>query len=108
MPPPGPVRYSLTHAIHPHHPNRSGTRRVLQSRRGPRAGATKRAAARYVGVNELGLGITTVWASKADSDRFTSERLFPAIRQVFGNEPGEPMAMVGYEAADELVIETTS
>ena len=61
-----------------------------------------------VGVNELGLGITTVWASKADSDRFTSERLFPAIRQVFGNEPGEPMAMVGYEATDELVIETTS
>ena len=63
--------------------------------------------ARYVGVNELGLGITTVWASKADSDRFTSERLFPAIRQVFGNEPGEPVAMVGYEATDELVIETT-
>jgi hypothetical protein len=64
--------------------------------------------ARYVGVNELGLGITTVWASKADSDRFASERLFPALRQVFGGEPGEPIAMVGYETTDELVIEPVS
>jgi hypothetical protein len=63
--------------------------------------------ARYVGTNEIGVCITTIWASKADSDRFTVERLFPALRQVFGREPGEPTAAVGYEAVDELVIETT-
>jgi len=61
--------------------------------------------ARYVGTNELGLCVTAVWSSKADSDRFTAERLFPALREVFGELPGEPMTSVGFEAADDLVIE---
>jgi len=61
--------------------------------------------ARYVGTNELGLCITTVWASKADSDRFTVERLFPALESVFGHAPGAPMVAVAFEAVDELVIE---
>jgi hypothetical protein len=62
--------------------------------------------ARYVGANDTGVAITAVWASKADSDRFTAERLFPALRQVFGSEPGDPAAMVGFDAVDDLVIET--
>jgi hypothetical protein len=61
--------------------------------------------ARYVGTNETGLSITTVWASKADSDRFSAERLFPALREVFGEEPGEPVAMIDFVAVDDLVIE---
>jgi hypothetical protein len=61
--------------------------------------------ARYVGVSQTGLCITTIWASKVDSDRFTAERLFPALRQVFGREPGEPAALVGYEAVDDLTVE---
>ena len=61
--------------------------------------------ARYVGTDGNGLCITTIWSSKADSDRFAAERLFPALRQVFGELPGEPATAVGFEAADDLVIE---
>ena len=61
--------------------------------------------ARYVGTNEHGFCVTAIWSSKADSDRFTAERLFPALREVFGELPGDPMAAISFEAVDELVIE---
>jgi len=61
--------------------------------------------ARYVGTDDVGLCITTVWGSKADSDRFSAERLFPALREAFGDDPGAARAMIAFEAVDDLVLE---
>lgn len=41
--------------------------------------------ARYAGMNEHGLAITTVWTSKAACDRFTAEHLLPALEAVLGS-----------------------
>ena len=42
----------------------------------------------YAGINDRGLAITSVWQSKAHSDRFTVEHLIPAIREVAGEGAG--------------------
>jgi hypothetical protein len=42
----------------------------------------------YAGINERGLAITSVWESKAHSDRFTVEHLIPAIRELVGEGAG--------------------
>jgi uncharacterized membrane protein YgcG len=45
--------------------------------------------ARYTGMNERGIAITTVWESKAHSDRFTTEHLIPAVREIAGEGSGD-------------------
>ena len=50
----------------------------------------------YGGAGGDGLSITAVWESKAHSDRFTAERLMPALRQL-GVEGGPPTAMIEFE-----------
>jgi hypothetical protein len=62
--------------------------------------------ARYAGTNENGLAITTVWETKAHSDRFAAEHLIPAIREITGGTPGSP-AMIDFEAFD-VDLRTTS
>ena len=42
----------------------------------------------YAGINDRGLAITSVWESKAHSDRFTVEHLMPAIRELMGEHTG--------------------
>ena len=54
-------------------------------------------------MNEAGLAITTVWESKAHSDRFATEHLVPAIRDIAGDAiNGGPGILVGFEATDAL------
>ena len=55
--------------------------------------------ARYAGMNEQGLAITTVWESKVHSDRFAAEHLLPAIRDLVG-EPNGNATMIDFEAFD--------
>jgi len=61
--------------------------------------------ARYAGMNENGLAITTVWESKVHSDRFTAEHLMPAVRDIVG-EPNGGGTMIGFEAFDVDVRST--
>jgi len=37
-----------------------------------------------------GFRVFEVWDSREDFDRFEEERLMPAVREVFGEDPGEP------------------
>lgn len=37
-----------------------------------------------------GFRIVEVWDSREDFDRFEQDRLMPAVREVFGEDPGEP------------------
>jgi hypothetical protein len=54
--------------------------------------------ARYAGMNERGLAITTVWESKAQADRFTAEHLLPALRAIAGGDGDGPAVTVDFEA----------
>jgi hypothetical protein len=55
--------------------------------------------ARYAGVNDAGLVIVEVWASKANADRFQSEDLGPTARLV--NDGACPVRRaMGLAAAD--------
>jgi hypothetical protein len=56
--------------------------------------------ARYAGMSEAGLAITTVWQSKAHSDRFTAEHLLPALREINGAPGGGPGTTIDFEAFD--------
>jgi hypothetical protein len=58
--------------------------------------------ARYSGMCGDILVITAVWASKVDSDRFTTEMLRPAIASL-PPFPGGPVHAVEYEAVDQFV-----
>ena len=58
----------------------------------------------YAGAAGAGLSITAIWESKAHSDRFTAEKLFPALRQL-GIEPGAPASMIEFETFSEVVAE---
>ena len=48
----------------------------------------------YAGSTETGMAITTVWQSKAHSDRFTAEVLLPALAEVLGAMPDGPPSVV--------------
>ncbi len=50
----------------------------------------------YGGASANGLSITAVWESKTQADRFTAEKLFPALSQL-GIEPGTPTSMIEFE-----------
>lgn len=58
--------------------------------------------ARYAGVTGETLVITAVWASKAQSDRFTTEALRPTLRSM-GMSPGTSSRTVEYRAVDQFV-----
>lgn len=55
--------------------------------------------ARYAGMSEHGLAITTVWESKAHSDRFAAEHLLPAVRDIVGEPNGNGM-VIDFDAFD--------
>lgn len=58
--------------------------------------------ARYAGETDTGFAVVAVWATKASADRFSTERLEPALHQVHG--PDLPRGrFVGFEALDVLV-----
>jgi hypothetical protein len=60
--------------------------------------------ARYIGVTDVGVAVTTMWASKADADRFFVERLRPAVQQVAGmDEPTQPASAIGFDVTHELL-----
>jgi hypothetical protein len=54
----------------------------------------------YSGASGAGLSITAIWESKAQADRFTAEKLMPALRQV-GIEPMTPAAMIEFETFED-------
>ncbi len=58
--------------------------------------------ARYAGETEDGFAVVAVWDTKAQADRFATERLEPAVHQVHGPDlpPGQFM---GCEALDVVV-----
>lgn len=56
----------------------------------------------YGGASDAGLSITAVWETKAQADRFTAEKLFPALRQL-GVEPGTPTSMIEFETFADVV-----
>jgi hypothetical protein len=60
----------------------------------------------YAGTSGAGLSVTAIWESKAHADRFTAEKLMPALRQV-GVEPGTPTSMIEFETFAAVVAERT-
>ena len=59
--------------------------------------------ARYAGVTEQGLAVTSVWESKAHSDRFWVEHLIPTLRDMFGPMDGPPPEVVDFDAFETYV-----
>ena len=59
--------------------------------------------ARYTGLTDAGVAVTSLWASKADADRFFAERLRPAIDQVPGAAATEPQASISFEVTNEMI-----
>jgi hypothetical protein len=60
--------------------------------------------ARYTGMNERGLAITSVWESKAHADRFTVDHLLPAIRDIVpeADQPDEGPMVLEYDTFDQF------
>ena len=58
----------------------------------------------YAGTSGDGMSITAVWETKAHNDRFTAEKLLPALRQV-GVAGGPPTTMIEFETFSEVVAE---
>ena len=77
-------------------------RKVVEHFDGPTAGLV----ARYAGMNDHGLAITSVWESKAHSDRFAAEQLAPALRVVVGDVDLGPSVVVDFEAFDVHLPQT--
>lgn len=61
---------------------------------------------RYVGMSEDNLVVTAVWASKAQSDRFSAEVLGPVIARVQPTRDGVSVKTLGYECHDAFVAAT--
>ena len=66
-------------------------------------GHTDGMIARYAGMNDRGLAITVVWESKAHSDRFAAEQLFPALHDIAGPGHEHPSTVVDFEAFETYV-----
>jgi hypothetical protein len=47
-----------------------------------------------------GWRVVDVWQSRADFDRFQQERLFPALGEVFGDQPGSPPQITEWEVVN--------
>ncbi|HEV7762165.1 MAG TPA: hypothetical protein VGO78_24315 [Acidimicrobiales bacterium] len=64
--------------------------------------------ARYAGINERGLAVTTVWESKAHADRFTVDHLLPAIRELApeADQQAEGPLVIEYDAFDQFPAAT--
>ena len=61
--------------------------------------------ARYVGTTGGQLRVVTVWESKAQADRFFTERLGPALAKALGPEPVGAPEVVGIDVARSYVRE---
>jgi hypothetical protein len=59
--------------------------------------------ARYTGVTDAGVAVTSLWASKADADRFFVERLRSAIEQVAGSADGGPQPSISFDVTHEML-----
>ena len=61
--------------------------------------------ARYAGMNDRGLAITSIWASKVHCDRFTVDHLMPALREIVGAamDDGPPSTVIDYTTFEEFV-----
>jgi hypothetical protein len=66
-------------------------------------GHTDGMIARYAGMNDRGLAVTVVWESKAHSDRFAAEHLFPALQDIVGPSHEAPSIVVDFEAFEAYV-----
>ena len=64
--------------------------------------------ARYAGINERGLAITSVWESKAHADRFTVDHLLPAIDDIVAeaDRPSDGPLVIEYDAFDQFPAAT--
>jgi hypothetical protein len=62
--------------------------------------------ARYAGMNDRGLAITSVWESKVHADRFTVDHLMPAIRDIVGDamDDGPPPTIIDYSTFEEFHV----
>ena len=58
----------------------------------------------YAGASGSGLSVTAIWETKAHSDRFTAEKLLPALQQL-GVAGGPPTTMIEFETFAEVVVE---
>jgi len=58
----------------------------------------------YAGTSGEGMSVTAVWETKAHSDRFTAEKLLPALRQL-GVAGGPPTTTISFEAFAEVVAQ---
>lgn len=60
--------------------------------------------ARYAGLNELGLAVTSVWETKVACDRFTADQLLPALQAVLGDPipASQVNQVVGFESVEEF------
>jgi hypothetical protein len=61
------------------------------------------AIARFAGETEGGLRVISVWASKADSDRFFAERLGPMLAQMPGPDRAQPPQIIELDVQDYWV-----
>ncbi len=61
----------------------------------------------YAGASGDGLSITAIWETKAHSDRFTTEKLRPALQQL-GVTGGPPTTMIEFETFAEVVAQRAS
>lgn len=58
----------------------------------------------YAGTSGDGMSVTAVWETKAHSDRFTAEKLLPALQQL-GTAGGPPTTVIEFETFAEIVAE---
>jgi hypothetical protein len=60
--------------------------------------------ARYAGINDRGLAITSIWESKVHADRFTVDHLMPALRDIVGDamDDGPPATMIDFTTFEEF------
>jgi hypothetical protein len=89
----GPMTYLTT----TNSPGDADTFRKVLERVGPHAEGL---VARYAGTNERGLVVTSIWQSKAQADRFATERLLPALHEVVGDDLSGG-TMIDCQAFDE-------